>query len=74
MVWHDCKTDPPKKNGEYILWYFHPAGDDWDKACYSILDNMWVDLKTCIPYGFSDWGWSDCIPYKWAEVDLSEVE
>lgn len=21
MVWHDCKTDPPKENGDYLLIY-----------------------------------------------------
>ena len=26
MVWHDCKTDPPKKDGEYLLVYKYYEG------------------------------------------------
>lgn len=74
MVWHNCKTDPPKESGEYLLWYFHLIDDDWDKAYYNVADHEWLDSRACIPYGNPDWGWSDSIPYKWAEVDLSEVE
>lgn len=60
MVWHDCKTDPPKKDGEYILCYDFRGELDWDRAFY----------KDGIP----DWSYEELIPYKWAEVDLSEVE
>lgn len=72
MVWHDCKTDPPKDEGEYLLIYTYYNTKDWDRARYN--GEIWLDEDTCIPYGITGWRYSDCIPYKWAEVDLSEVE
>lgn len=60
MVWHDCKTDPPKINKDYIVYY---GGQCWEQAWYRPKDDSWV----CIL--------GDKIsPIKWAEVDLSEVE
>ena len=66
MTWHDCKTDPPNKSGSYLLWYKDRKTDNnkWDKACYSLSHNRWADSG----------GWTIFKPYKWAEVDLSEVE
>lgn len=78
MVWHDCKTDPPKKVGEYIVAYwFYKDHLSWEcglwkeknkrfeaydpEAHYE--EGRYVDFKEM--YGE---------PYKWAEVDLSEVE
>ena len=69
MVWHDCKTDPPKKDGEYLLIYRYYDGCNWDSAFYSELHNRWEDTRERgnIYDGLY-------IPLKWAEVDLSEVE
>lgn len=77
MVWHDCKTDPPKKSGFYLLVYSYNDGCGWektfDRACYSSTFSDWsiFELK----------GWTTLegveqgtVPLKWAEVDLSEVE
>lgn len=65
MVWHDCKTDPPKKSGGYLLLYKDDKTNikKWDKIYYSLGHNRWSD----------NWGWTIFKPYKWAEVDLSEV-
>ena len=60
MVWHDCKTDPPKENKDYIVYY---GGRCWEQAWYRPKDDSWV----CI---FGD----KINPIKWAEVDLSEVD
>ena len=67
MVWHDCKTDPPKKNGSYILIIKTDFGMGWISAFYDAKWNDWVneyDEPYENPYN----------PYKWTEVDLSEVE
>lgn len=63
MVWHDCKTDPPKKYGAYIVAFKCCDGSDWMQGWYSFEYNVW-------------WNYigEDIEPYKWAEVDLSEVE
>lgn len=29
MVWHDCKIDPPKKYGTYIVAFKYCDGGDW---------------------------------------------
>ena len=71
MVWHDCKTDPPKKTGLYILAYKRKNQDyiEWNSA-YNILHDKWYDSKQFIrSYVDSCY---DLI--KWTEVDLSEVE
>lgn len=66
MVWHDCKTDPPKKSGRYILFYKDIVYDKlrWDAIHYSFNTKEWTD-------GF--FRTFDC-PIKWTEVDLSEVD
>lgn len=77
MVWHDCKTDPPKKDGEYILCYDFRGKLDWDRAFYE--DEEWMDEDTCIIYSVPVWSYEELVPYKWvpykwAEVDLLEIE
>lgn len=82
LIWHDCETNPPKENGDYLLWYkprFPSNGLDggaegWDKASYDTYINEWYDTYDQIAYGNPDWGYSDFIPYKWAEIDLLEVK
>lgn len=78
LIWHDCEVDPPKKNGDYLLWYKprfpsdiqHGGAEGWDKARYQVDINEWHDSYEQIVYGNPDWGWSDFIPYKWAEINL----
>ena len=78
MVWHDCKTDPPKKEGNYLLIYEYYDGCNWevlfDRAYYSNgdwkvedADNSWHNITE-----FGEEG--TVSPIKWLEVDLSEVE
>lgn len=77
MVWHDCKTDPPRKSGFYLLVYNYNDGHKWkktfDRASYSTIRSNWLL--------FEIEGWTvlenvkqSINAIKWAEVDLSEVE
>lgn len=61
MIWHDCKTDPPKKNGKYII--ANTLKKSWHEAIYE--NNKWYVKKWLIDKP------KFC---KWAEVDLSEAE
>lgn len=74
LIWHDCKTGPPKQSGVYLLWFIEPNGEDWDKAYYNSASHEWSDLRECVPYGQPDWGWSDSILYMWAEINLLEIK
>ena len=60
MVWHDCKSDPPKEDGSYIGYYGNKL---WGEVWYYNKPNLWKDTYDSIT-----------LPIKWAEVDLSEVE
>lgn len=62
MVWHDCKTDPPKKYGTYIVAFKCCDGRDWMQGWYYPEHDVWWDYIG-----------EDIKPYKWAEVDLSGV-
>ena len=63
MVWHDCKTDPPKTYGTYIVAFKCCSSSNWTQGWYYPKHNVWWDYIG-----------EDIEPYKWAEVDLSEVE
>lgn len=72
MVWHDCKTDPPKNDGTYAIVY---------KVCGALVWNSgeWVSEENRFEAHVAGFGWvnfKDCYntPIKWAEVDLSEVK
>ena len=77
LEWNDCKTNPTKKEKKYIVIYkikdslFWEAGE-WNNYhnCFRVFDQethwgegRYVDFEDY--YG---------TPYKWAEIDLSEVE
>lgn len=62
LIWHDCKTDPPKKEGFYLLSYFISGEKHWDKAYYYTLKSKWEDEDH---YGLYDGYY---IPCEWAEV------
>lgn len=66
MIWHDCKTDPPKKDGRYILIYKDVLNNKlkWDVIHYWSITKEWAE-------GFF---LTFSHPIKWANVDLSEVE
>lgn len=64
MVWHDCKTDPPKKDGWYLLIIRFNNDLDWDRAYYNKKKQEWQD--------FHDWSYYKNFCYKWAEVELPE--
>lgn len=38
MIWHDCKTDLPKNDGEYILCYVEYGQKYWGNASYDAKD------------------------------------
>ena len=66
MVWHDCKTDPPKKDGLYLVFFYTLFGKGIEVLRYiKEEDEAWLE-KTGNNY--------KKIVRKWAEVDLSEVE
>ena len=77
MVWHDCKSDPPKKSGFYLLVYSYNDSYGWektfDRASYSTTFSDWsiFELDGWITLEDVEQG-ANAI--KWAEVDLSEVE
>ena len=60
MVWHDCKNDPPGKDGCYIGYYGNKL---WGEVWYYFKQSLWKDTYDSITF-----------PIKWAEVDLPEVE
>lgn len=60
MVWHDCKTDPPGKDGYYIGYYGNKL---WGEVWYYFKQSLWKDTYDSITF-----------PIKWAEIDLSDVE
>ena len=81
MVWHDCKTDPPKKDGEYLIAYWlHNKELSW----LSWQCGYWNDTSMIFEILSEEarWGGGYFVPfkqmygepYKWAEVDLSEVK
>lgn len=75
MVWHDCKTDPPKKNGCYIVCFYNYKKQlDWTTASYVTLTQRFLVVN----HQYQEmWTFEDTYdedPIKWAEVDLSEVE
>lgn len=72
MKWHDCKTDPPKKNGHYILQTTNQYEEDWVAALFYVEPQThsheqghWFD-------DYEEYICYDDYAYKWAEVDLSE--
>lgn len=78
IIWHDCKTDPPKKNGEYIVVYwFYKKELSWQIG-------YWNETITKFEVFDAEAHWGDRRfvpfeemygePYKWAEVDLSGAE
>ena len=77
MIWHDCKSDPPKKDGEYLLVYKYYGGFNWILT----FDRVWYSNGWSIIDGYGDWYpikeaelGGTLAPIKWTEVDLSEVE
>lgn len=62
LVWHDCKTDPPKKDGYYFLCFTSSNKKYMSYAWCNIKYNCWED----------DDGYIINNSYKWAEVELPE--
>ena len=65
LEWHDCKTDPPKEDGWYLLLCNYKKWVTWYKAYWNSELCAWLDYKVAFV---------EELCYKWAEVDLSEVE
>lgn len=62
LEWHDCKNDPPKESGMYLLCDVCDDIKYLSYAFYTTVDNVWQ--------GYC--GYSIDTPYKWAEVELPE--
>lgn len=80
MTWHDCKTDPPKENGDYLLIYKRDGKNKflrlittWNKVFYFRANNEW-EIYLGNEYKSLDLIYNVFIPIKWAEIDLSEVK
>ena len=80
MIWHDCKTDPPKENGDYLLVYKHDGKNKFfklittlSKVFYFRANDEW-EIYLGNEYRSLDLIYNVFIPIKWAEIDLSEVE
>lgn len=80
MKWHDCKTDPPKESGYYIVRTTNDYEEDWIGAIYYSNGknvNYYVNEYPEIGYWFDDYKacicYDDCV-YKWAEVDLDDED
>ena len=63
LEWHDCKTDPPSKEGQYILAYRSVNGISWAQAYWSQQYQRWQS-------SYEIYCNDDC--YKWAEIELPE--
>lgn len=64
LEWHDCKTDPPKESGWYIL--IERSGDEvvWIKAYWNKNEQRWQDYFNIFLH--------EVYCYKWAKVELPE--
>lgn len=80
MIWNDCKSNPPKKEGFYLLIYNYEIGKDgifydfnneYDRALYK--DKKWHLWENQNWIGLKDIDFQNCYPLKWCEVDLEEV-
>lgn len=63
LEWHDCKTDPPKEDGWYILVRSYRDELTWIQAYWSKYYQRWQDHYDIYHEKFC---------YKWAEVELPE--
>lgn len=61
VIWHDCKTDPPKDENNYILCFFVSGKLYLDFVWYFKKNNMWEGGTMGI-YN------KNYIPYKWAKI------
>ena len=68
MKWHDCKTDPPKESGKYLLWVKYGRGiQTFYSAEYLSSSRTWRDDVEGY-FNYKD------VDYKWAEVNLDEED
>lgn len=65
LEWHDCKTDPPKESGPYVLKREHKTeGKWWFQGWFDVERNTWYDFNyDFIPYPYK---------HKWAKIELEE--
>lgn len=70
LKWHDCKTDPPKKSGEYLVIYKYTNrfGYGFDRNGYALEGNA---------TNTGNWEFNEYTHYieliSWAEIDLLEI-
>ena len=63
LEWHDCKTDPPKEDGWYLLLCDYEKWTAWYKAYWNLELGEWLDYTLAFDKNLC---------YKWAEVKLPE--
>lgn len=68
LEWHDCKTDPPKEDGDYLLITKFGNKYYWDKGHY-IKDLEYWETEEFGIYSDND---NNNNLIKWAEVELPE--
>ena len=67
LEWHNCKTDPPKKNGPYAVLIKTDSGlIDWYKAYWFNWGFAWSDFDK------PRQNYNEIEIIKWAEVELPE--
>ena len=66
MVWHDCKSDPPKEDGWYVLITKFNNHYFWDKAQYRKISDYWETEEFGTYTNVSNFA------VKWAKVELPE--
>ena len=68
LEWHDCKTDPPKESGDYLLITRFNEKYYWDKGYYIKDVNYWETEE----FGIYVDSHNINNLIKWAKVDLPE--
>lgn len=80
MKWRDCKTDPPKKAGCYLLVYScydsYSRNTVFGSAVYSKAESTWFlyDMGAWTSIQELSRFKYDIIPIKWTEVELEEEQ
>lgn len=78
MKWHDCKFNPPNKDGHYIIKTTNKYEEDWVGVIYYVNGkniNCYVNEYSEIGHWFDDYEeyiYYDDYAYKWAEINLNE--
>lgn len=76
LEWHDCKSEPPKEEGRYLVAYwFYKKELCWEIGNWDETNKRFEAFDATAHWGdgcFVPFEEYYGVPYKWAEVDLSE--